>query len=163
MGKCIFSNNPILPTDIVLAPAWWFHNEGITFDEDFFYHAARRVEDEQKMEKALYERWGKYGLGEDKDKELPVLGPVHLAAGYLLSEMLGCKVEYKDDKPPQNHWKKRFPELEKELLDTYYAFKGWNAEGIPTPESLHQLGLDFVSEDFMQRGITEASPEAAQK
>jgi len=59
----------------------------------------------------------------------------------------------KDDKPPQNHWKKRFPELEKELLDTYYRFKGWNEDGIPTKESLHDLGLDYVSEDFVKRGI----------
>ena len=59
----------------------------------------------------------------------------------------------KDDKPPENHWKKRFPELEKALLDTYYKLKGWNNEGIPTRESLHELGLDFVSEDLVQRGI----------
>lgn len=59
----------------------------------------------------------------------------------------------KDEKPPENHWKKRFPELEKELLDTYYKFKGWNSEGIPTKESLHALGLDYVHEDFVKRGI----------
>jgi benzoyl-CoA reductase subunit BamB len=59
----------------------------------------------------------------------------------------------KDEKPPENHWKKRFPELEKELLDTYYTYKGWNNEGIPTKESLLALGLDFVSEDFEKRGI----------
>ncbi len=96
-----FTNNPILTTDIVLAPAWWFHNEGLTFDEDFFYNPVRRVEAERKMEQALYERWGKYGLGQDRDKNLPVVGAVHLAAGFLLSEMLGCKVEYKQDAPPQ--------------------------------------------------------------
>ena len=59
----------------------------------------------------------------------------------------------KDDKPPENHWKKRFPELEKELLDTYYKYKGWNNEGIPTKESLHELGLDYVFEDFEKRGV----------
>jgi benzoyl-CoA reductase subunit BamB len=59
----------------------------------------------------------------------------------------------KDEKPPENHWKKRFPELEKELLDTYYKFKGWNDDGIPTKETLDELGLDYVSEDFIQRGI----------
>jgi benzoyl-CoA reductase subunit BamB len=59
----------------------------------------------------------------------------------------------KDEKPPENHWKKRFPELEKELLDTYYKFKGWNNDGIPTRESLHELSLDYVSEDFTRRGI----------
>ena len=101
MERASFSNNPILPADIVLAPAWWFHNEGITFYEDFFYDPARRVEVERQMEKALYERWGKYGLGEDRDKDLPIVGAVHLAAGYLLSEMLGCEVLYKEDGPPQ--------------------------------------------------------------
>lgn len=59
----------------------------------------------------------------------------------------------KDDAPPANHWKKRFPELEKELLDTYYKFKGWNEDGIPTKESLHELGLDYVADEFIERGI----------
>jgi benzoyl-CoA reductase subunit BamB len=68
-----------------------------------------------------------------------------------------------DEKPPENHWKHRFPELEKELLDTYYDFKGWNNEGIPTKETLHELGLDYVSEDFIQRGILEASLEPTKK
>lgn len=59
----------------------------------------------------------------------------------------------KDEKPPEDHWKHRFPELEKKLLDEYYKFKGWNDEGIPTQESLHELGLDYVGDDLIQRGI----------
>ncbi len=58
-----------------------------------------------------------------------------------------------DDKPPEDHWKKRFPELEAKLLDAYYQFKGWDNQGIPTKESLHELSMDFVAEDFEQRGI----------
>jgi benzoyl-CoA reductase subunit BamB len=69
----------------------------------------------------------------------------------------------KDDKPPENHWKKRFPELEKELLDTYYKFKGWNNDGIPTKESLHDLDLDYVGEDFIQRGILKDGKKAPSK
>jgi len=59
----------------------------------------------------------------------------------------------KDEKPPEDHWKRRFPELEEKLLDAYYKFKGWNNQGIPTKETLHELALDYVSEDFLQRGI----------
>jgi benzoyl-CoA reductase subunit BamB len=59
----------------------------------------------------------------------------------------------KDEKPPENHWKKRFPELEKELLDAYYKLKGWNMDGIPTRESLEELQLDYVFKDFVERGI----------
>jgi benzoyl-CoA reductase subunit BamB len=69
----------------------------------------------------------------------------------------------KDDKPPENHWKKRFPELEEELLDTYYKFKGWNSDGIPTKESLDELGLNYVSEDFIQRGILADGEDASPK
>lgn len=78
----------------------------------------------------------------------------------------------KDDRPPDDHWKKRFPELEKKLLDTYYEFKGWNQNGIPTKECLHDLGLDYVIQDFENRGIynengngstQESSSEAGEK
>jgi benzoyl-CoA reductase subunit BamB len=67
----------------------------------------------------------------------------------------------KDEKPPDDHWKKRFPELEENLLDTYYAFKGWNSQGIPTEKSLRELGLDFVADDFIARGILEEGEDAA--
>ena len=58
-----------------------------------------------------------------------------------------------DEKPPQDHWKKRFPELEEQLLDTYYKFKGWTMDGIPTKETLQELGLGYVAEDLEKRGI----------
>ncbi|HWJ03695.1 MAG TPA: aldehyde ferredoxin oxidoreductase C-terminal domain-containing protein, partial [Verrucomicrobiae bacterium] len=58
-----------------------------------------------------------------------------------------------DERPPEDHWKHRFPELETKLLDEYYKFKGWNNQGIPTKESLQDLGLDYVGEDLEQRGI----------
>ena len=93
--------NPMLPVDIVLGPSWWHRHEGITFDEDFFFHPARRVEDERRMEQALYERWGRFGLGADHDKDLPQIGAVHLAAGYLPSAMLGCEIRYAEDTAPQ--------------------------------------------------------------
>ena len=57
----------------------------------------------------------------------------------------------KDERPPEDHWKKRFPELEAKLLDEYYKFKGWNNQGIPTKETLDELGLDYVSEDLERR------------
>ena len=60
-----------------------------------------------------------------------------------------------DDQPPEDHWKRRFPELEAQLLDAYYKFRGWDNDGVPTKESLHELGLDYVCEDFEQRGIIE--------
>ncbi|MDT3701406.1 MAG: aldehyde ferredoxin oxidoreductase N-terminal domain-containing protein [Thermincola sp.] len=58
-----------------------------------------------------------------------------------------------DDNPPENHWKKRFPELEKQLLDEYYKFRGFNNNGVPTRELLKDMDMDYVGEDLEQRGI----------
>jgi aldehyde:ferredoxin oxidoreductase len=58
-----------------------------------------------------------------------------------------------DEKPPEDHWRKRFPELEAQLLDAYYTFKGWDNDGIPTKETLRALDLGYVAEDFEHRGI----------
>jgi hypothetical protein len=101
-----YSGNPfieseLLPVEIVFHPSWWYKHAGITFDEDFFYHPLKRVEAEQKMEKELFERFGEFGLGNNRKNKLPVIGAVHNAAGYLLSEMLGCRIEYHEDSAPQ--------------------------------------------------------------
>jgi len=58
-----------------------------------------------------------------------------------------------DERPPEDHWKKRFPEYEEKLLDEYYRYRGWNKEGVPTKELLEGLGLDYVAEEFIKRGI----------
>jgi len=66
----------------------------------------------------------------------------------------------KDEKPPADHWRRRFPELETELMDTYYRFKGWNEQGIPTRESLRELSLGYVAADFLKRGILADGEDA---
>jgi benzoyl-CoA reductase subunit BamB len=58
-----------------------------------------------------------------------------------------------DEKPPEDHWRKRFPELEEQLLDAYYKFKGWDNDGIPTRETLFGLKLGHVADDLEERGI----------
>jgi benzoyl-CoA reductase subunit BamB len=58
-----------------------------------------------------------------------------------------------DEKPPEDHWRKRFPELEQNLLDKYYRFKGWDNDGIPTKKTLQDLDMATVAEDLEQRGI----------
>jgi aldehyde:ferredoxin oxidoreductase len=58
-----------------------------------------------------------------------------------------------DEKPPEDHWKHRFPELEEELLSTYYRFKGWDINGVPTRERLHELDLGYVAENLGKRGM----------
>jgi hypothetical protein len=95
------ATDAVLPVDIVLAPDWWHHHAAICFDADFFFHPLRRVEAERKMEQTLYERWGAFGLGQDRNRDIPLIGATHLASGFLTSEMLGCRVDYRADGPPQ--------------------------------------------------------------
>ncbi|MBW1998196.1 MAG: aldehyde dehydrogenase, partial [Deltaproteobacteria bacterium] len=59
----------------------------------------------------------------------------------------------KDETPPEDHWAVRDHEFEQKLLDDYYEFKGWDREGIPKKETLDELDLGYVSEDFERRGI----------
>jgi aldehyde:ferredoxin oxidoreductase len=77
---------------------------------------------------------------------------------------IGRGMRRKDENVPEDHWRKRFPEYEEKLLDEYYEYKGWNSEGIPTKASLQELALDYVSEDFIERGIlTEDEGEPSQE
>jgi aldehyde:ferredoxin oxidoreductase len=64
----------------------------------------------------------------------------------------------RDEKPPADHWKHRFPELEEQLLSTYYQFKGWNNDGIPTRKRLEELDLGYVADDLEKRGILKDDP-----
>ncbi|MFZ3101354.1 MAG: aldehyde ferredoxin oxidoreductase N-terminal domain-containing protein [Desulfitobacteriaceae bacterium] len=58
-----------------------------------------------------------------------------------------------DEKPPEDHWRHRFPKLEEKLLSTYYKFKGWNNDAIPTRARLEELDLGYVADDLEKRGI----------
>lgn len=58
-----------------------------------------------------------------------------------------------DEKPPEDHWKKRFPEIEEKLLDAYYKHKGWNNDGIPTRKTLEEYDLGYVADELERRGI----------
>ncbi len=66
-----------------------------------------------------------------------------------------------DEKPPEDHWKKREPEMEQKLLDEYYAFKGWTNDGIPTKQTLDDMSLGYVSDDFIERGILTGDEQSA--
>jgi benzoyl-CoA reductase subunit BamB len=69
----------------------------------------------------------------------------------------------KDEKPPEDHWKQRIPEIEAKLIDEYYRFKGWNEDGIPTKKELDKLSLGYVAEDLMARGILTDNEGASSK
>lgn len=42
---------------------------------------------------------------------------------------------------------------ERDLLQEYHDFRGWTPEGVPTSGSLDRLGLGFVREELVRRGM----------
>ena len=54
-----------------------------------------------RMRKTLYEHFGDFGIGEKDPEKRPLLGTDYLAAGYLLSELMGCGIRYQADNSPQ--------------------------------------------------------------
>jgi benzoyl-CoA reductase subunit BamB len=88
--------------------------------------------------------------------DLDTPGLVHLTRrnrNLVRSNNIRRGLTREDEKPPEDHWKKRFPELEAKLLDEYYKFKGWNRQGVPTRKTLQELDMNYVAEDFAARGI----------
>jgi len=70
--------------------------------EYFFYNPETRIEADLEMRKILQERFGKYNIEPDHKLEpRPCIGAVHLAAGYIISEMFGCEIKFSKDSSPQ--------------------------------------------------------------
>jgi hypothetical protein len=86
---------------VVYHPSWWHRHFGLTFEEPFFFDPMVRVEAESRMRAALHARFGDLGLGEANPAASPVIGPVHLAAGFLPSAVLGCEIRYAPNASPE--------------------------------------------------------------
>ena len=58
---------------------------------------------------------------------------------------------------PRTIGRSDFPSLKRSFWTPITQFKGWNEQGIPTEDSLHELGLDYVFEEFEKRGVYSES------
>jgi uroporphyrinogen-III decarboxylase len=116
-----------LPVEVVFHASWWPRHYGFRFDEGFFFDPDRRVECERRMRQILHDRFGDLGLGEANAKPRPVVGPVHLAAGFLPSAVLGCEVKFFEDTSveviPSNLTDEQVMALEVPDLQTSPAFQ----------------------------------------
>jgi hypothetical protein len=89
-----------LPVDVIFHPDWWHTHYGLDFREPFHFDLQVRVESEQRMRRALYDRFGDLGLGEKDAQPRPVVGPVHLAIGFVVQALLGCEVRFSVNAAP---------------------------------------------------------------
>ena len=80
--------------NVTFHPSWWHRNVGVDFDEEFFFDMDYHLEADRAMRRALYDRFGEYGLGERDPAPRPILFSDLIACGFFLSQILGCEVRY---------------------------------------------------------------------
>jgi hypothetical protein len=111
------------------------------------------------MRQALHDRFGDLGLGEANAPARPVVGPVHLAIGFIVQAMLGCQVRFAADAAPwvlgaalsdEEVWSLAVPALETApmmretiaLMDVLEAEFGWLEGDIPW-DGVQNVALDL--------------------
>ncbi len=90
-----------IPCELVFHPNWWNKRFGFTFNENYFFDVKTRVKVERNHRKIINKLFGEYGLGSSVDEDRPVMGTVHLAAGFLVSGILGCEINYSASSSPE--------------------------------------------------------------
>jgi uroporphyrinogen-III decarboxylase len=148
-----------LPVDVVFHPDWWHSHYGLDFREPFHFDPRVRMESERLMRQALFDRFGDLGLGEADAQPRPVVGPVHLAIGFVVQAMLGCQVHFSADAAPwvlcaelgdEQVWALQVPDLEcaplmREtiaLMDALEAKYGYLEGDIPW-DGVQNVALDL--------------------
>jgi uroporphyrinogen-III decarboxylase len=90
-----------LPVELVFNPNWWHQTAGISFDQSFYLDVESRIENDLKMRRVLYERFGQMGLGEADPKPRPMIGSGHVAGGFVIPALLGAEIWFEPDAAPQ--------------------------------------------------------------
>jgi hypothetical protein len=86
-----------IPVEVIFAPDWWHHHYGIAFNRTFYFDRDTRIECDQVMRRALHER---FGLGEPDPQPRPIIGPRHVAGGFVIPALLGLEIRFSADAAP---------------------------------------------------------------
>ena len=89
----------MMPVEVVFNPNWWFRNYGISFDESFYFDRRKRIENDRRMRRALYAR---FGIGKPDPEPRPIIGSRHVAGGFVIPALLGVKVLFSENQAPWN-------------------------------------------------------------
>ena len=86
-----------IPAEVIFNPNWWYRNYRISFDEPFYFDRARRIQNDLEMRRALYER---FRLGEPGPRTRPIVGSEHVAGGFVMPALFGCKIRFEANAAP---------------------------------------------------------------
>ncbi|MFC1960556.1 uroporphyrinogen decarboxylase family protein [Chloroflexota bacterium] len=90
-----------LPVELVFNPNWWHQTAGISFERDFYFDAATRVQNDVTMRRVLHERFGDLGLGAVDPQPRPIVGSPYVAGGFIIPALLGADIIFAADAAPQ--------------------------------------------------------------
>lgn len=90
-----------IPVELVFNPNWWRQSAGISFDRTFFLDPQTRIDNDVRMRRVLFERFGQMGLGEAEPQPRPIIGSAHVAGGFVIPALLGAEVWFEPDAAPQ--------------------------------------------------------------
>lgn len=83
--------------EVIFNPRWWFKEYGIRFDEGFYFGREQRIQNDLKMRRVLYER---FGIGAANPAPRPVIGSEHVAGGFVVPALLAVEYRFADNEAP---------------------------------------------------------------
>lgn len=89
-----------LPLEFVFMPSWWHHHYGVDFGPGFYLDRETRIQNEQTMTRALRDRFGGMGLGQESIDRRPIIGSKHVAGGFVMPALMGCRIRFSPDASP---------------------------------------------------------------
>lgn len=144
-----------IPVHALFSPNWWFRHYGIAFDEDFYLNAGRRIEDDIRMRRAL---WDRFGIGSGEIAARPVIGSMHIAGGFVVPALFGNAIRFRSD---QAAW----PEVRERSREEILALSVPDlAQTWPMSVLLRQLeelkaGFGYVAGDLNTGGLLNNAME----
>jgi len=100
----------MIPIELIFNPNWWHINDGICFDESFYMHLQKRIDNDFEMRTHLFNR---FGFGNSPIKREPIIGSTLVAGGFVLPALFGVPIEFSENEAP---WPKGQPMNDSEIL-----------------------------------------------
>ncbi len=100
----------MIPIELIFNPNWWHLNDGICFDESFYMHLQKRIDNDFEMRTYLFKR---FDIGNNPIKREPVIGSTLVAGGFVLPALFGVSIEFFENEAP---WPTGQPMNDSEIL-----------------------------------------------
>lgn len=100
----------MIPIELIFNPNWWYLNDDICFDESFYMHLQKRIDNDFEMRSYLFNR---FGIGNKPIKREPVIGSTLVAGGFVMPALFGVPIEFFDNEAP---WPTGQPMSDSEIL-----------------------------------------------